>query len=138
MSKELATIRLDVPLDITDEDLQIKEPDTATLKRVFRELEFTNFYRELKPEGREKKEWCKKSLPELAKGPASLVVQLGGKGSYEVHFEAFAASDGNGACFSREEKELLQYLDAARDCIVHDLKPVLILLKKKGTGRALL
>ena len=132
MSKELATIRLDVPLDVTDEDLQIKEPDTAALKRVFRELEFTGFYRELPPEEREKKEWSRKTLPELLQGPFSLSLQLGGKGSYEVHFEAFAASDGDGACFSRDEKELLEYLDAAADCIVHDLKPLLILLKKKG------
>jgi DNA polymerase I len=132
MSKELATIRLDVPLDITEEDLQIKEPDTAALKRVFRELEFTGFYRDLNTEGKDKKEWSRKTLPELLQGPFSLTLQLGGKGAYEVHFEAFAASDGNGACFSREEKELIEYLDAANECIVHDLKPLFILLKKKG------
>ncbi len=40
ISKHLATIILDVPLDVTDEDLHLDEPDKETLTALFAELEF--------------------------------------------------------------------------------------------------
>lgn len=40
MSKELATILLDVPVDINEEELVIEEPDAEKLSAIFRELEF--------------------------------------------------------------------------------------------------
>lgn len=39
-SKFLATIKTDVPMDLRIEDLQRKEPDTESLKKLFEELEF--------------------------------------------------------------------------------------------------
>lgn len=42
MSKFLATIRTDVPVNITLDELKIQDPDTAQLDKLFTELEFNN------------------------------------------------------------------------------------------------
>jgi DNA polymerase-1 len=42
ISKHLATIILDVPIQITDEDLLVDEPDKEALAALFAELEFRN------------------------------------------------------------------------------------------------
>lgn len=43
MSKFLATIRTDVPLELDLEQLRLKEPDTTKLQEIFTELEFKSF-----------------------------------------------------------------------------------------------
>ena len=40
MSKFLATIRTDVPIELNMDDLRLKEPDEAKLREIFAELEF--------------------------------------------------------------------------------------------------
>ncbi|MBW2599593.1 MAG: DNA polymerase I, partial [Deltaproteobacteria bacterium] len=40
MSRDLATIRTDVPVDFGLEDLRFREPDVEALKEIFREFEF--------------------------------------------------------------------------------------------------
>ncbi len=47
ISKHLATIILDVPVDVTDEDLHLDEPDKETLATIFSELEFRTLGRKL-------------------------------------------------------------------------------------------
>jgi len=42
LSRELATLRADVPLDVNYEDLLLKKPDNAALLRLLKELEFTS------------------------------------------------------------------------------------------------
>ena len=130
MSKELATIRLDVPLRESDSDLTMKEQDTAALRRLFRELEFTNLYRELKKESSGKKEWKEGTIAELKKERLSVAAQLGGKGAYQVYLDAFAASDGDAVFFSRTKAELLEVMGSAHESIVHGLKPLLVLAEK--------
>ena len=130
MSKELATIRLDVPLRESDSDLMMKEQDTATLRRLFRELEFTNLYRELKKENIGKREYKQGTIGELKKEHLSVAAQLGGKGAYQVYLDAFAASDGEAVFFSRAEAELFEAISSAHESIVHGLKPLLVLAKK--------
>ena len=130
MSKELATIRLDVPLHASGANLAMKEQDTTTLRRLYRELEFTNLYRELKKESGVKKEWKEGAIGELKKERLSVAAQLGGKGTYQVYLDAFAASDGETVFFSREETELFDVMGSAREAVVHGLKPLLVLAKK--------
>jgi len=43
LSKELATIELNVPIDFDESGLILNEPDTEYLKELFEELEFRNF-----------------------------------------------------------------------------------------------
>ncbi|MCZ2152828.1 MAG: DNA polymerase I [Bryobacterales bacterium] len=47
LSKELARIRIDAPLDVSLNDLAAKEPDVAALEAVYRELEFERALREI-------------------------------------------------------------------------------------------
>lgn len=43
MSKFLATIKTDVPIELDFESLKLKEPDEAALRKIFDELEFKSF-----------------------------------------------------------------------------------------------
>jgi len=47
MSKQLATIQLDVPIAFEEEKLRLGQPDTAALTKLFEELEFRNFAKRL-------------------------------------------------------------------------------------------
>jgi DNA polymerase-1 len=47
LSRKLATIELDVPIDVTAEELHASEPDTAALNTLFKTYGFTTLIREL-------------------------------------------------------------------------------------------
>jgi DNA polymerase-1 len=47
LSRDLVTIRLDVPLHETIEDLKISEPDEEALRKQYRDLEFLTWLKEL-------------------------------------------------------------------------------------------
>ena len=47
MSKELATIKLDVPIEFNADELKYKEPNVKYLKELFNELEFKRFAKRL-------------------------------------------------------------------------------------------
>src|SRR5690606_16119212 len=47
ISKKLATIILDVPIDVTDEQLRIDQPNKERLAELFRELEFRTLGRKI-------------------------------------------------------------------------------------------
>ncbi len=49
LSKRLATIHTDVPVEVELEKLAIREPDTEALRELYRKLEFTSLLRELAP-----------------------------------------------------------------------------------------
>lgn len=52
LSKELATIDLNVPLTFDLEALKIREPDDAALLELYKELEFKSFLKDLTPKGK--------------------------------------------------------------------------------------
>ncbi len=56
MSKFLATIRTDVPLDVTFDDLKVEAPDENKLAEIFTELEFKTLTNKIlnKPEQKQK------------------------------------------------------------------------------------
>jgi DNA polymerase I len=49
MSKRLATIQTEVPIEFSPESVKVREPDLASLKEVYKELEFHSHLRELGP-----------------------------------------------------------------------------------------
>ena len=49
MSKHLARIETNVPIEFRFEDLEVREPDTASLKAIYKELEFHSLLKELGP-----------------------------------------------------------------------------------------
>jgi DNA polymerase-1 len=50
LSKRLATIERDAPLEFKLEDLKTREPDRQALAEIYRELEFFSFLKELEPD----------------------------------------------------------------------------------------
>jgi DNA polymerase I len=50
LSKRLATIHCEVPLDLTLDSLALAEPDRPALEAFYREMEFFSFLRDLAPE----------------------------------------------------------------------------------------
>jgi DNA polymerase-1 len=57
LSRELATVKEDVPIEIKFEELNLKEPDGETLAGLFKELEFRNLLADFAPGRRYKGAW---------------------------------------------------------------------------------
>ena len=53
LSKELATVDTDVPLDIDFDELKLKEPDRGRLYELFTELEFKSLMKNFEPAGQQ-------------------------------------------------------------------------------------
>ncbi|MDZ4164038.1 MAG: DNA polymerase I [Smithellaceae bacterium] len=53
LSRDLARIRTDIPLEITREDCRLGDPDREVLKVLFREFEFSALLQDLQPSDRE-------------------------------------------------------------------------------------
>ena len=67
MSKELATVDADVPIEIDIENMRVKSPDSEKLLEIFKELEFKTFAREIASSNSDvHKEACYKTIS----GPA--------------------------------------------------------------------
>lgn len=135
MSKELATLRRDVPLGREPDSLVQGEEDQATLRSVFRELEFTALYRAMKLEGTQERKLARVERSGLDLARISLLCRLQGKNPYDATIDSFAACDGNRVFFSRDEDDLVHLLTHAGELICHHLKPLLTLLGKKGLRR---
>ncbi len=135
MSRELATLKRDVPLGREPESLVQGEEDRATLRRIFRELEFTSLYRAMRLEGTDERALVRVELSGLDPAKIALACRLQGKNPYDGTVESFAASDGERVFFSRSEEELIHLLIQGGELTCHNLKPLLTLLGKKGLRR---
>lgn len=132
MSKQLATIRLDVPIETGIEDLKTREPDLKALRKLYRELEFTALYKDIKVEGEEKKEWRRIDIASLNKRRVALLTNFHGKNVSDIQLHSFAAFDGSGILISQKNQELAEILSRAEEIITHNLKPLLIFLASQG------
>ena len=135
MSRELATIRLDVAIEIHIDDLRQKEPDTEALRKIFRDLEFTALYKEIKTVRTDIKGWPEVELSGLNMEKVAVFAGFLGKHTYEMQLEGFAAFDGNGVFFSQSENDLFHVITHAGELITHHLKPILIMLLKEQGPR---
>ena len=134
MSRQLATIRLDVPVDVSLSSLENREQDLQELRRIYRELEFTSLYREIKAGGGEKKEWKETRLEQLNMKSIAVMAAFQGKNPGSLNLECFAAFDGEGAFFSQDEKELYEMLSRAGEIITYNLKPLLVIRRQRSRG----
>ena len=134
MSRQLATIRLDVPIEKGIDDLKVREPDLKTLRRLYRELEFTALYRDIKVEGEERKEWKKIDLASLKKKRVALLVGFRGKNAGDINLESLAAFDGEGIFFSKRQEDFFEILSTAQEIITHNLKPLFIFSSSQAIG----
>ncbi len=126
MSKKLATLRYDVPVETHVEDLTERPQDLERLRRLYRELEFTALYREIRLEGRERKDVKEKTLAELAADRVSVAALFRGRNAGDLHVEAFAVFDGEGVFFSTDGADLAAILRNAKEVTAHDLKPFFV------------
>lgn len=131
MSKQLATIRLDVPIDNDIDCLKMKEQDLKALRRIFRELEFYSLYKEIHIGDQKSKTYKEVELSRLHKKSIGVIANYHGKNLTDIELESFAVFDGQGIFFSQDEEALFEVMSHAEDIIVHNLKPLLILLFKK-------
>ena len=130
MSKQLATIRLDVPIEINIDELRHKEPDLESLRNIFKDLEFTTLYMEIKTKKTYKKNWQETTLAGLNLEKISLFAYLTGNNTYDVQLESFSAFDGNNVFYSQSKDDLNHIITNAGEIITHNLKPILTLLLK--------
>ncbi len=126
MSRKLATLRYDVPVETNVEALCGRAEDLEALRKIYRELEFTALYREIKAEGRQAKVLKEKTLTELAAGRIYIAAAFRGKNAGDLHMEAFAASDGEGVLFSMTQDDLFAVLSRAEEVVAHNFKPFFI------------
>ena len=80
LSRELATLDTQVPLDLDWERVEVQEPDRAVLSRLFQEFEFRSLAKEFAPD-------CSADLPEtkvVSSGPEveSLLAKIREAGSF--------------------------------------------------------
>ncbi|MBR5740188.1 MAG: DNA polymerase I, partial [Firmicutes bacterium] len=96
LSKHLATIIRDVPLDVTLEDMTFGEPDYDKLREIYTKLEFKNFLKKLGPSGIGKaeisvKEDIRKTVITSAEGLKELSA-LKGREIFVMQFGQFSHS----------------------------------------------
>ena len=132
MSKQLATIRLDVPLETDIDDLKTREPNLKALRSLYRELEFTALYKEIKVEAEERKKWKRVDLPSLNKKRIALLVNFHGKNVSQIQLGSFVAFDGEGILISQQKEELTDILMHGEEIVTHNLKPILIYMASQA------
>jgi DNA polymerase I len=149
LSRELATIRTDVPLGAGPEQLKPGEPDLAEIRTLCQELGFASLLGELleasgKTEAAADAEelatakGVEKWLKALAAG-APLAIAFGAEGGegFDGHLAALGFSDGKRLATLAASKELLDaarpvFSGANRPKAVHNSKLLRLLLQKQG------
>ncbi len=132
LSKDLAILRTDVPIDVPLETLSMADPDQESLRRLFRELEFTALYREIKIDAETPREWPSVLFQNLSLDWTAILASFHGKDPRETRLDHFAAFDGKGICESRDEIELIEFIKSAEMIVAHNLKPFHIFAAKRG------
>ena len=131
MSKQLAKIETNVPIEFRFADLEVREPDVPALKAIYKELEFHSLLKELGPteDSRERtiapfdQEWLH-AIPEGAPVAFALGVTASGDAEVGVAWQPGEARSGKAALLCR----LIQ--DETRPKIVADAKGHLLTLAK--------
>ena len=126
MSRKLATLRYDVPVETNFEILCERTENLEELRQIYRELEFTALYREIKVEAGQRKELKEKQLADLIYDRIYIAAAFQGKNAGTLGIEAFAVFDGEGVFFSMLEADFSTILSGAREIIAHNLKPFFI------------
>lgn len=123
MSKALATIKTDCPIEADIEQIQKGLEDTDRLREIYRELEFTSLYNELKKGSVYPAEEIIVSISDLKGNTIGIIPEYTGRFPVDVDLERFTASDGNGVFTSNLKKELYSIIESAETVVVHNLKP---------------
>lgn len=143
LSKRLATIAVDVPVEWTLEQTTAHEPDDNALRQLYTEFEFFSQLRDLKSsapavewklrtlEGGAVDEWLA-GLP--ADAPVAVLLGAEGEGILAQTRLGLASMAGEGVSVSADDLPRLRGLltDAARPRIAHDSKSLTVELASHG------
>ena len=127
MSRELASIDRDVPIDYSFEDLRLSEPDYNRLKEIFRELEFNRLLKEVIPvEDTSVSADYREVLDE--KGLSRLITAIRDRGEVSIEIDGerdgFKGGSIKGIAVSFKEAEAY-YIPVGRACECTDFKDAL-------------
>ncbi|MHB8110926.1 MAG: DNA polymerase I [Syntrophorhabdaceae bacterium] len=135
MSKKLAMLRYDVPFEATVENMCEQAEDLEELRKIYRQLEFTALYREIKIHAKTVKEIKEKKLAELKMGPIAIAASFQGKNTATAELQAFAAFDGEGVFYSGEIEDLFSVLSGASEIVAHNFKTLWAVAGDKMSNR---
>ena len=144
MSKRLATIATEVPVQCDLESLRAQEPDVDALARIYKELEFFSLLKALKPiepeipleprllDAASAVALWVAALPNEA--PVAVVIGSEGEGILATTRLGLSSRPGEGCGVPVELLESLRPLleDSSRHKIAHDYKSLLVELSKRG------
>jgi DNA polymerase-1 len=143
MSKRLATICCDVPIEFSMQSVKAQEPDVPTLKAVYKELEFHSLLKELGPgedtrtrdyrvvaTADELREW-------LAAGqgmPHAIAISKSAEGEFALDTIGLARALGEARAVNSENLDALKpwLEDASASKITCDVKSALLTLDRMG------
>ena len=132
MSRQLATLRFDVPVDAGLEEMRMREPDLAELRQLFRELEFTSLAKEIKVEDEAQPLVQAASLGDVMGDTLSLVARIDGRCPYDMNLQNMAVSDGRSVFSSQRTEDLFAAVNGAKQVTVHNLKPLFLAATRAG------
>ncbi len=144
LSKKLATIETSVPIEFSIDMVRAREPDLATLKQVFKELEFHSHLKELGPsEDTRARDYQSLGTPEAvdawlaaipAGAPLAVAIHKSAEGEFALDTVGLAWKRGETRAVPLQLMDRLRPLleDAARPKIACDVKSVLLAFAKLG------
>ncbi len=144
LSKRLATIETAVPIEFSMEMVRAREPDLASLKQIYKDLEFHTHLRELGPsedtrardyQALDTAEAVDRWLAEIPEGaPVAVAVAKSGEGEFPLDTVGLAWKRGEARAVPLPLLDRLRPLleDVARPKIACDVKSVLLAFAKLG------
>ncbi len=148
MSKSLATLDCDIPIEFSAENVRAREPDIEALRSIYKELEFHSLLRELAPAADTRPrdyraldtaealdEWLR-AIP--AGAPVAVAVARSGRGEFPMDSAGLAWKVGEARSVPERLIERLKPLleDPARVKIASDVKTTLTALRSMGIAPA--
>ena len=142
LSKRLATIATDVPVEFDLESVRAQEPDPAALKAVYKELEFYSLLKELGPsdDTRVRDYRVVRDAEELRRwlaaetGPVAVAISKSDEGEFALDTIGLACSAGEARAVTADLlSELKPWLeDESVPKITCDVKSALLMLDRMG------
>src|SRR5258708_35705909 len=142
LSKRLGTIETAVPIEFSVDMVKAREPDLATLKQLFKELEFHSHLKELGPsEDTRARDYQALGTPEAVDAwlaaippgaPLAVAIDKSGEGEFALDTVGLAWKRGEAHAVPLQLIDQLRPLleDAVRPKITCDVKSVLLAVAK--------
>ena len=145
LSKKLATIETNVPIEWKADSAAFRAPDAGALDKLYRELEFYSLLKDLGPSQVPEAEMDFRPIPSAqdleawlaaipAGAPLAVLLQSGGEGELALASLGISAAEGEGRAVPLDLLQCLRPVleDAGRPKVTHDVKSLLLALAGHG------